>query len=451
MKILITLKDITEGGGGERVGANLANAFAQDLGYEVRIISFFRTHKTPIYPLDLRISCVYLCDTKAKSKNPLRTLFHKSILRVIFCLKTHKIARQTNADIVLANDGWFIPLFKRKSRDFKPLFVRLWHLQAPKKARRKLRYFDTLVVLSSRELPTWQRYHSNVRVIPNFIPQIPQQSTNHAQKVVLSVGRMDNGDQKGFLRLIDIWKIVQEMIKSSLPCVRVVQEVGKNPQNKADFTKDFTHSTPPLAPPARGGGQKKSLSLTEDSHKNSPSLAEGDKGGGFDSANIDCHDFTAVKSRNDKEDLAEWKLAIVGDGILKSEIQAKIHSLNLQDSIILKPFTKDIECEYLGASIYAMSSHFEGFGMVLAEASSYALPCIAFDIATGPSDIIAHNKSGYLIADNDLESYAKHLIALMSDENLRMRFGAESKRLVSEKFSQSVVIQKWQELLENKE
>ena len=146
----------------------------------------------------------------------------------------------------------------------------------------------------------------------------------------------------------------------------------------------------------------------------------------------------------------DWKLIIVGDGILKSEIESKIKSLNLQDSVILKPFTKDIEREYLGASIYAMSSHFEGFPMVLVEACSYGLPCIAFDIATGPSDIIEHNKSGYLVSDNDLEGYAKHLITLMSDENLRTKFGAEAKKLVGERFSKEVVIQKWQELLENK-
>ncbi|MGX3011468.1 glycosyltransferase [Helicobacter sp. 23-1044] len=426
-RVLITLKDITEGGGGERVGVNLANAFTQNLGYEVQIISFFRTHKTPIYPLDSRISCIYLCYKKAKSKNPLITIFRKSILRIIFCYQTHKIAQQTNADIVLANDGWFIPLFGRKSRDFKPLFVRLWHLSAPKKARRKLRYFDTLIVLSSRELPTWQGYHHNVRVIPNFLPQIPQKSTNHAQKVVLSAGRFSS--EKGFLRLIDIWKIVQEMIKSPLPCGGGLG-VGKNLQNNADsafFVLDsancanFAESNPPPVSPSAREGESMELS----------SLMEG-------------------KDSRDFSDLFQWKLIIVGDGVLKSEIESKIKSLNLQDSIIIKPFTKEIECEYLGASIYAMASHFEGFGMVLAEASSYALPCIAFDIATGPSDIIAHNKSGYLVSDNDLEAYAKHLITLMSDENLRIAFGGEAKRLVGERFSQSVVVQKWGELFEKK-
>ena len=163
---------------------------------------------------------------------------------------------------------------------------------------------------------------------------------------------------------------------------------------------------------------------------------------------IDCHDFDKSNSRNDEveNDLREWKLIIVGDGVLKSEIESKINALNLSQSVILKPFTKDIEREYLGASIYAMASHFEGFGMVLVEASSYELPCIAFDVATGPSDIIEHNKSGFLIADNDLEGYARHLIALMSDESMRANFGKEAKRIVSERFSKEVVMQKWREI-----
>ncbi|MGX3011055.1 glycosyltransferase [Helicobacter sp. 23-1044] len=222
----------------------------------------------------------------------------------------------------------------------------------------RIKNFDTLIILSKNELSIWQKYHKNVFVIPNFLPQIPQKSTDSAQKVVLSAGRFSS--EKGFLRLIDIWHIVAQ-----------------------------------------------------------------DKG------------FT------DKE----WRLIIVGDGPLKSELESKIKSLNLQDSIILKPFTKEIEREYLGASIYAMASHFEGFGMVLAEASSYALPCIAFDIATGPSDIITHNKSGYLVSDNDLEAYSKHLIALMSDESMRIAFGGEAKRLVGERFSKEVVMEKWEELL----
>ena len=84
--------------------------------------------------------------------------------------------------------------------------------------------------------------------------------------------------------------------------------------------------------------------------------------------------------------------------------------------------------------------------MVLIEASSYALPCIAFDIATGPSDIIENEKSGFLVTDNDLQGYADKLMLLMRDENLRFNFGTKAKQVVSERFSKNAVMKEWEKL-----
>ncbi len=86
--------------------------------------------------------------------------------------------------------------------------------------------------------------------------------------------------------------------------------------------------------------------------------------------------------------------------------------------------------------------------MVLAEASSYALPCVAFDIKAGPSDIIADEKSGFLVEDNDLQGYADKLMLLMRDENLRQNFGTKAKQVVSEKFGKNAVMKMWFELFE---
>ncbi|WP_320409763.1 glycosyltransferase [Helicobacter typhlonius] len=148
--------------------------------------------------------------------------------------------------------------------------------------------------------------------------------------------------------------------------------------------------------------------------------------------------------------LHSWQLVIVGDGDIKSEIETKIKDLGLQDSIILKPFTKDIESEYLNASIYAMSSYYEGFPMVLLESCSYGLCPISFDIKTGPSDIIENNKSGYLIQDNDLHTYAHKLIELMSDENKRKTMGEAAKARVAQKFSKEAIMPLWEEVLGGK-
>jgi glycosyltransferase involved in cell wall biosynthesis len=221
--------------------------------------------------------------------------------------------------------------------------------------------YKNILLISAHDRDKFQAKYpnSNFYIIPNFIPNISNLNTNYSQKVVLSMGRMANIDQKGFLRLMDIWKLIQ-----------------------------------------------------------------------------------------DSSEFKDWKLHIVGDGELKEKIENKIKDLNLTNSIILKPFTKDVESEYLSASIYAMTSHFEGLPMVLIEAQSYALPTISFDIATGPSDIIEDEKSGYLIEDNNLNEYANKLKTLMQDENLRAKMGAKSKEIVKSKFSKEVVMKQWMELFE---
>lgn len=364
-RLIITLKDITETGGGERVCVNLANALNQ-AGYNIEIISFFALNNDISYQLDRNINVTFLSDKTPNVKNPIKKFFYKSIYRYYLCYKIDNIITDSKPNTLLANDGWYIP--KNKISGTK--YVRLWHLNAPKKVsvRKKTIFerFSTLVILSHYEIATWQKLHKNIKVIPNFLPHIPTSSTDSNQYKVISVGRLSD-EQKGFLRLIDIWEKVQKKIKE----------------------KD------------------------------------------------------SINTKN----LSQWQLVIVGSGKDKEEIESKIKEKNLRDSIILKPFTKDIESEYLGASIYAMSSYFEGFGMVLVEASSYALPCIAFDVATGPSDIIESNISGYLIKDNDLDDYAEKLLELMSDDVKRKEMGKKAKQIVKNKFSKDSILLLWEKLL----
>lgn len=206
-KIYIILKDITESGGGERVCVNLSNAFSE-IGFEVSIISFFRVEKDIAFSLNENINVRFLSHTTPKSKNPLKKLFNKSIYRYILSKKVDTIAQQEKPDIVLANDGWYIPKTKLDSIQY----IRLWHLKAPKKIDKRkqkiFHLFDTLVVLSPRELDIWQNYHKNIKVIPNFLPNISQKNTDSNQHRIISVGRLSA--EKGFLRLIDIWEKVQE-------------------------------------------------------------------------------------------------------------------------------------------------------------------------------------------------------------------------------------------------
>ena len=64
----------------------------------------------------------------------------------------------------------------------------------------------------------------------------------------------------------------------------------------------------------------------------------------------------------------DWKIIIYGNGELHDILKDAIIQKHLEDSFILHEPVKDIMNQYLDSSIYVMSSRFEGFGMVLAEA-----------------------------------------------------------------------------------
>ena len=366
-KILMIYDDISLGGGAERVICNFSNSLVVS-GYEVMVFSIVLSNQCP-YEYRQEVAIRFIKEN-VKPKG-LAKVLHE-IKRLIMPIKKwneikkRAVFKQTinefNPDFIICHthfDTSFTKIFKK----MQDKIIKVVHnsFDAYEKWQIDLNIYKNIVLLSNHDIDKFKTKYpnSNFYIIPNFIPNISNLNTNYSQKVVLSMGRMANTDQKGFLRLIDIWKLIQD-------------------------SKEFKN----------------------------------------------------------------WKLHIVGDGELKEKIENKIKDLNLTNSIILKPFTKDVESEYLSASIYAMTSHFEGLPMVLIEAQSYALPTISFDIATGPSDIIEDEKSGYLIEDNNLNEYANKLKTLMSDENLRAKMGAKSKEIVKSKFSKEVVMKQWMELFE---
>ena len=410
MKILLTIEDISYGRGAERVTVNLANALCE-CGHEVSILSFYQRHPklpytdiNPSVKLFFRYNYEQSIAQEESKKQFFKGFYYKNIHKLILSYEL----KSADYDFIISSGFAYFPYFKNK----KTKYIKIIHTNFHRYSSRNA-LFDTLAVLSTKELDIWQGYHNFVRVIPNFLPKFPSQSTNCAQKRVLAVGSLSK--EKGFLRLLDIWKIVQDIIN--------------NPS---------LHESAPHCHSERSARHEA---------KNPKKIHKDNKNSLDSSATLSPQNDKSLDSRND-DNLTQWRLIIVGDGVLKKELESKIKALNLQESVILKPFTKQIEKEYLSASIYAMSSHFEGFGMVLAEASSYGLPCIAFDVKTGPSDIIADEKSGFLVEDNDLQGYADKLMLLMRDENLRENFGTKAKQVVSEKFSKEVVMKEWQGLFD---
>ena len=145
------------------------------------------------------------------------------------------------------------------------------------------------------------------------------------------------------------------------------------------------------------------------------------------------------------KDYPDWKLRIVGEGYTDVRILKKVKEHGLEEQFELCPFTKEIQKHYLSASIYAMTSAFEGLPLVLVEAESMGLPLVSYACPCGPRDIIRDGQDGFLVEPGNQKAFASRLRQLIEDEELRRRMGQAAK-INSQRFSLENVMKQWVDL-----
>ena len=145
----------------------------------------------------------------------------------------------------------------------------------------------------------------------------------------------------------------------------------------------------------------------------------------------------------------DWKLDIIGDGVQKNLLEEYILKHNLINNVTLHGFQKkDYIDEVLHkSSIYVMTSHTESFGIVLLEAMSHGVPCIAFDSAEGARELINSGMNGYLIKRRNFSAMIKKIEDLIKRKEERKRIGIAGRKSVK-KYTANVVKEQWFELLE---
>lgn len=147
---------------------------------------------------------------------------------------------------------------------------------------------------------------------------------------------------------------------------------------------------------------------------------------------------------NQHPELHNWQLDVFGQGEWHNMLIEKIKEYNLSNAKINSP-TKNIASEYAESSILAMTSHYEGFPMVLIEAMTCGIAPVTFDYQCGPRDIITNNKDGILVSNGDVAAFAEALASLMLDDEKRKRMGEAARESVA-RFSESSVMQQWERL-----
>lgn len=133
-----------------------------------------------------------------------------------------------------------------------------------------------------------------------------------------------------------------------------------------------------------------------------------------------------------------FQLLIGGEGKLKSKLESKIAAYQLQDEVVLEGFINNSEDFLNKLDIFLLSSLWEGFGYVIAEAMLCKKPVIAFDVSSNP-ELVIHNKNGFLTIPNHVNDFTEKIIHLINDSEKRKIMGEFGFQKIVNEYDSNII------------
>ena len=141
--------------------------------------------------------------------------------------------------------------------------------------------------------------------------------------------------------------------------------------------------------------------------------------------------------------LPEYTLEIYGDGALKDKLQQKIDAFGLHGRAFLKGTSSSIHSLIYDASLYVLSSDYEGMPNTLLEAMALGLPCISTDCRPGGARaLITDGVNGCIVPIGDEERLAESMLQILSSPRKAQAMGEEAMK-IRETHAPDVVYQAW--------
>ena len=158
--------------------------------------------------------------------------------------------------------------------------------------------------------------------------------------------------------------------------------------------------------------------------------------------------FSELQTAENNE-LTGIKLLLVGG--LESDLDPlnpeTLAEINQNKDIISAGFQQDVRPFFAISDALAFPSYREGFPNVVMQAGAMGLPSIVSDI-NGCNEIIVEGENGLIIPSKNVEKLKEKMLTLARDKNLYVKLKENSRRMIENRYEQSVV---WNALLEEYE
>jgi len=139
---------------------------------------------------------------------------------------------------------------------------------------------------------------------------------------------------------------------------------------------------------------------------------------------------TATRLKNDSID---FQIIIGGTGQLKEWLTLQIEKLQLSKFVVLAGHIDNVHAFMQSIDIFVLTSSWEGFGYVIAEAMLHQKPVVAFNHSSNP-ELITHGEDGFLARSGDLDDLYRCIKKLLDNTDLRNKMGENARKKIVENF-----------------
>ncbi len=137
------------------------------------------------------------------------------------------------------------------------------------------------------------------------------------------------------------------------------------------------------------------------------------------------------------------RLMILGEGEDRLKLEALVKEIGLEGSVSMPGFVENPYAYMAKAAVFVLSSAWEGFGNVIAEAMACGTPVVSTDCQSGPAEILENGKYGELVPVGDVEELASAIARTLDHPQC-----SQSLQNRAAEFSQEKIINQYLELLE---
>jgi len=141
-----------------------------------------------------------------------------------------------------------------------------------------------------------------------------------------------------------------------------------------------------------------------------------------------------------------FTLFIAGTGELHQELKNDIKKRQLEAHVILLGFVSNMKAFYQSIDVFLLSSLWEGFGYVLAEAMCFQVPIVAFRLSSNP-ELVNHDVNGFLVDYPNIQQFADYVILLSENKETREKMGKNGLNHVVMNFERKAKVDEFEKFL----